>query len=80
MTTNYWTNHALANDYHLGDSREAALIRQENAGHDVLTCGNCGSEAHYRATVGATQCIRCRSIQLWDVEPDGKYVERWHQV
>ncbi|ANE05522.1 hypothetical protein [Corynebacterium crudilactis] len=63
-TENFWTRHALANDYHGGNPHEARLIAEENSGRGIKTCIDCGSEAHYRHTVGAHQCIDCRTLNL----------------
>src|SRR5438270_5602616 len=41
-----------------------ALVLGEYEGHeDPETCGNCGADAWYRATVGTYQCPNCRAIE-----------------
>lgn len=77
-TANPWTNKALANDYHLGDRREARLIAEENGNDPAEACGKCGGAAHYRHTVGAVQCTRCYSVHIRVIRvTDGALVDRW---
>lgn len=61
---NPWTEKALADDLHLGDPVEAAIIVREGEGFEVLDCGRCGGKAYFRPTVGAFQCWDCRAILL----------------
>ena len=78
MAHNPWTDLALANDYHLGDRREAALIAADNDNDAPVTCGQCSAKAYYRATVGAIQCYTCRSIEIRRWNPKTQQVEvRW---
>lgn len=75
-TENPWTTAALANDYHLGDRREARLIAAENGNDPAEKCGKCGEmSVHYRQTVGASQCVRCHAIRVppKEMNPDGSW-------
>lgn len=62
MKRNSWTAQMLANDYHVGDATQAALIVAEN-GNKTKTCGQCGREAFYKHTIGSYKCscgaVRC---------------------
>lgn len=62
--TNYWTDQALALDYHAGSRTQAALIIRENDGRGILTCGQCGGDAHYKHTIGTHKCTRCDALLL----------------
>lgn len=72
---NPWTEKALADDLHLGDPVEAAIIVREGEGFEVLDCGRCGGKAYFRPTVGAFQCWDCRAILL--VGPPPEFPVRW---
>lgn len=73
-TENPWTAAAIANDYHLGSSGEAALIAREN-GTESRPCGKCAGTAWYRGTVGAFQCTDCRALLVHGPAPD--FTPRW---
>lgn len=66
--SNYWADHALMNDHHLGDAREAAMIVAENGTDAPLVCGQCGGSAPYRATVLTEQCTSCRSLHIVSID------------
>lgn len=78
MSTNPWTAEALANDYHLGDATQAAMIAAENGDDPAINCGACRARAgHYKNTIGTHKCTRCGAILLtWKQDDDG----RWYQV